>query len=84
MDMTHEGPGHADVTLGLVTDLPDGGKLHRSWTICECSALLARLSELLGLPACQTIATRENVAATVRAVQGIPGAVHVHLLEGVG
>lgn len=38
----HGGPGHGDVVLSLTWDLPDGGRLHQSWTVCECTATVLR------------------------------------------
>ena len=77
MDIRHEGPGHGDVTLSLATPTAQGGLLHRSWTICECSALVQRIEPLLGAPHHQTIASREGVAASAAAVLNAPGTVHM-------
>jgi hypothetical protein len=38
----HEGPGHGDVTLSLTWELPDGGRLHESWNVCECTGIVLR------------------------------------------
>lgn len=75
MTTEHEGAGHGDVTLSLVTEAPDGSHLHRSWTICECSLLLHRLGDLLGEPEHETVATPEAFRATAEAVRGIPGTI---------
>jgi hypothetical protein len=73
-EKTHEGPGHGVVTLGLSTETGDGGALHQSWAICECSARALRRQ--LGPPAHETTASAEAYHATAEAVRGIPGAVH--------
>jgi hypothetical protein len=70
----HQGQGHGDVTLSLTSETKDGGQLHRSWVICECSARVLR--GRLGPPQCETIATAEAVIATASAVLNVPGAVH--------
>jgi hypothetical protein len=84
----HQGPGHGDVTLSLTSETKDGGQLHRSWVICECSARVLR--GRLGPPQRETIAsaeaviasaeaviaTAEAVIATAEAVLNVPGAVH--------
>jgi hypothetical protein len=80
--VTHEGPGHEDVTLGLSFLRPDGGRLHQSWTVCACSPLLGQLGCLLGSPEHETVASPEAVRATVEAVMGVPGAIHTG--EGFG
>lgn len=77
MEQVHEGPGHGDVTLSLSTPAGDGGLLHRSWTICECSALVRKITPLLGPPHQQTIASRQAVEDSAAAVRQVPGAVHI-------
>ena len=77
METEHEGAGHGDVTLSLTTETPDGSHLHRSWTICECSLLLARLDALLGEPEHETTATADAFRATAAAVANVPGAIHI-------
>lgn len=72
----HEGPGHGNVTLSLTTATPDGGRLFRSWIICECSALVQRLGELLPEPAWETLSTAEAVRAGAEAARNIPGSIH--------
>ena len=73
----HQGPGHGDVTLSLATPTAEGGLLHRSWTICECSALVRKIEPLLGSPHHQTIATRQAVVDSAAAVLNVPGTVHL-------
>lgn len=72
----HEGQGHGDVTLSFTRERADGMWLHQAWTICECSVLVARLTQLLGPPEFETVATPEAHDATAAAVLAIPGAVH--------
>lgn len=76
MEQVHEGSGHEDVILSLATPTADGGLLHRSWTVCACSALVRRIEPLLGPPQQQTLATRQAVEGTAAAVRQVPGAVH--------
>ena len=71
----HEGPGHADVTLSLSSPAP-GGLLFRSWTICECSPLLARLGPLLGEPERESLHTEATVREVAGRVMDVPGIVH--------
>jgi hypothetical protein len=78
----HEGPGHGDVTLSLAEVTAEGGYHHRSWTICECSALVQRLAEVLPEPQQESWATAEQVRATGGAVLAVPGV--IHLLSGEG
>lgn len=73
----HEGPGHEDVILSLSTPTVDGGLLHRSWTVCACSALVRKITPLLGQPHQQTIASRQAVEDSAAAVLQVPGAIHV-------
>jgi hypothetical protein len=72
----HEGPGHEDVTLSFTRRQPDGTWLHQSWTVCACSVLVQRLTDVLGPAQYETVATDEAQQATGLAVLGIPGAVH--------
>lgn len=76
MEQVHEGPGHEDVVLSLSTPAGDGGLVHRSWTICACSALVHKIEPLLGPPHHQTVASRQAVADSAAAVLAVPGAVH--------
>jgi hypothetical protein len=73
----HTGPGHDDVLLSLVTVTGDGGRVYRSWTICECSPLLARLEPLLGPPQMETYATADAAATLIEVVAGQPGRIHL-------
>lgn len=77
MEQVHEGPGHEDVILSLSTPTADGGLLHRSWTVCACSALVRRIEPLLGTPHHQTVASRQAVEDSAAAVLQVPGAVHI-------
>jgi hypothetical protein len=76
IDAEHTGPGHADVTLTLSMPTRDGGRHHRSWTVCECSLLLSRIEPALGPPRYETVATAEAYHATAAAVMNVPGAIH--------
>jgi len=62
---------HGKVTLSLIEELPDGGRVFQSWTICDCTlpALLARL----GPPEYRTVADAETVLRTAEAVAGVTG-----------
>jgi hypothetical protein len=73
----HTGPGHGNVTLSLSAGTPGGGLHHRSWTICECSALVRRLDVLLPEPQQESWATAEQVRATGEAVLSMPGVIHL-------
>jgi hypothetical protein len=72
----HEGPGHAGVTLSISGPAPGGGVLFRSWTICECSLLLARLGPLLGEPMHESVHSEETMRAVAGKVLEVPGAIH--------
>jgi hypothetical protein len=72
----HEGPGHADVALSLASETPGGGRVYRSWTICECSLLFQKLDQVLGPPHQESLVSAEAVHATAAAVLAVPGAVH--------
>lgn len=63
--------------LCLVTDTPDGGAHYRSWAICECSALVQRLGQVLPEPASESWATAEQVRATGKAVLSVPGTIQM-------
>ena len=75
-EISHEGPGHGDVTVALTWEQKDGSHVYQSWTVCECAGLPANFRARLGEPANETIASREAYQATAAAVAGIPGAVH--------
>lgn len=74
MAAQHEGQGHGDVLLTLAVPQLDGGLLHQSWNICECSLRLLRGQ--LGEPQQESLATGEQVRATARAVLQVPGITH--------
>lgn len=69
----HEGPGHGDVTLSITTAQEDDGRIIRSWVICECSPLLAKLEPLLGQPAWESSADAQAVRQIADAATGVPG-----------
>jgi hypothetical protein len=50
---------------------------YRTWTICECSALVQRLRQLLPEPASESIVPPDVVRATAAAVLRVPGATHL-------
>ncbi|GII88252.1 hypothetical protein Ssi03_62420 [Sphaerisporangium siamense] len=60
---------HGDVTLSLAEQLPDGGLLYQSWPICACT--LEALRARLGPPRHQSLATREQVETTGRAILSV-------------
>jgi hypothetical protein len=72
----HEGPGHGDVTLSFTRQQGDGSWLYQSWTVCECSPLVQRLSQVLGPAEHESVATDEAYRATGEAVLSVPGVVH--------
>lgn len=74
MASRHEGQGHGDVTLSVAVPQRDGGLLHQSWTICECS--LPWLRRQMGEPQQESLATGEQVRATAQAVLRVPGTTH--------
>jgi hypothetical protein len=83
MTAEHTGRGHGDVTLSLTTETRDGGRHHRSWIICECSALVQRLAVILPEPQQESWATAEQVRAMGEAALNVPGIVHL-LSNGEG
>jgi hypothetical protein len=73
MSAEHTGRGHGDVTLSLTTETRDGGRVHQSWTICECSARVMR--GRLGPPQHEAVATAEATRAIAETVLRQPGSV---------
>lgn len=80
MAVRHEGRGHGDVLLTLAVSQRDGGLLHQSWSICECS--LRFLRGQLGEPQQESLATAGQVRATAQAVLQVPGITHRLTGEG--
>ena len=74
MAAQHEGQGHGDVLLTLAVPQLDGGLLHQSWNICECS--LRPLRGQLGEPQQEALAHSEQVQATTRAMPQVPLITH--------
>lgn len=51
--------GHRRVALSLTTEQADGGSVHQSWDLCECST--AELQARLGPPDHEAVATAGQV-----------------------
>jgi hypothetical protein len=71
MSDLHE--SHGDFTLSLTTETADGGRLHQSWTICDCT--LPALRGMLGPPEHESVATAEATREIAETVLRQPGSV---------
>lgn len=65
---------HGNVVLSLTVDTPDGGSVHQSWSICDCT--LPALRARLGPPHQETVASAEAKMETALHVLNQAGLVH--------